>query len=54
MSEYEQYLTAPVTPLASPAVHHAEPSVGGSYTRDVDTGELVKAEPAQIDQPEQE
>ncbi|NGZ86411.1 hypothetical protein [Duganella aceris] len=39
---------APVPSAAVPVVQHAEPQRGGSYTRNLDTGELeqVPAEPA--------
>lgn len=54
MSEYEQQHPAEVPPPAPAAVQHDEPKEGGSYTRDLNTGALVKAEPAPADQPEQE
>lgn len=54
MKDYEQQHQADVQPSAPPAVTHDEPKEGGSYTRTIDTGALVKAEPAAADQPEQE
>ncbi|MBY0243185.1 MAG: hypothetical protein K2X55_28155 [Burkholderiaceae bacterium] len=36
-------------------IEHAEPTSGGSYMRDLDTGKLIKtAGPATNEQPEQE
>ena len=54
MNEFEQVHQAEVQPPAPPAVTHDEPKEGGSYTRDIDSGALVKAEPAAADQPDQE
>lgn len=54
MNDYEDQFAEPAQPLAQPAVQHAEPSLGGSYTRDVNTGELVNNEPAPVGQTEQE
>lgn len=31
-------------PAPAPAVQHDEPQAGGSYTRDINTGSLVKNE----------
>ncbi len=42
----EQEAVAPVA--------HQDPTEGGSYTRDPDTGALVKNEPAPEDKPSQE
>jgi hypothetical protein len=41
---------------AQPAaeVQHKHPSTGGSFTRNVATGELASNKPAPADQPEQE
>ncbi|MFZ3289261.1 MAG: hypothetical protein WA191_20775 [Telluria sp.] len=41
-------------PLAAPVVQHAEPKEGGSYTRNINTGALVKSELAPVHQPDQE
>jgi len=38
---------------AAAEVVHKEPALGGSYTRNPETGDLVKQEPAE-EQPEQE
>lgn len=51
---YEEQFTAPEQPLASAEVRHAEPQMGGSFTRNVATGALVKSVAAPADQPEQE
>lgn len=41
------------TPPAEP-IAHAEPTEGGSYTRDTTTGELIKATPPATEVPKQE
>ncbi len=47
--------TPPAQPQAVPEVRHAEPRVGGSFTRNPHTGALDKTEPAQpATQPDQE
>lgn len=38
--------TPVTTQLPAPAVRHAEPTRGGSYIRDMTTGDLVQAEHA--------
>jgi hypothetical protein len=52
MNDFEQDNQAELPPPVPPVVQHQEPKEGGSYTRDMNTGELVKSEPAP--QPEQE
>lgn len=39
---------------AAAEIDHKEPEMGGSYTRDLGTGALVKAEPVATAKPEQE
>lgn len=43
-----------VAPLAKSDVQHAEPVSGGSYIRNMATGDLVSVNPAPAEQPEQE
>lgn len=42
------------TPPAAPVVQHAEPKEGGSYTRDINTGALVKSDHAPVHHHDQE
>ncbi|WP_166674745.1 hypothetical protein [Janthinobacterium sp. 75] len=47
MTDMNKPGNTPVTaPLPAPAVRHAEPTRGGSYIRDMTTGDLVQAERA--------
>ena len=53
MTEQDEFPEAE-QPLAQSAVQQAEPQTGGSFTRDIHTGELVANTPGPDDQPEQE
>jgi len=52
MIDHEEQFAAPVPAQAAP--QHAEPQQGGSFTRDLDTGALVRNKPIPANQPEQE
>ena len=51
--DFEDGTTVTDTPAAAAPVH-ADPKLGGSFTRDISTGDLVNNDPAVAAQPDQE
>jgi hypothetical protein len=54
MNDHEEQSAVSASPPAQPVAQHAEPQQGGSFTRDLDTGALVRNKRIPADQPEQE
>lgn len=54
MNDLQKRIPPPAPPAAQPAVLHEEPQTGGSFTRNVDTGEISKNDLAPVDKTEQE